>query len=424
MAKLQKNLKRLALAKYCFFCIFAAIMSIDNINSKIDFNAPVDRRGTGCVKFDNLKTVYGREDLTPLWVADMDFEVAPAISKALDERMKHHVYGYAISSPGYYQSIINWVGNRYDLEVTPDEITYIPGIVRGIALAVNYFTRPGDKILIQPPVYHPFRNISEGNNRVVVENPLVLHPDGSYSMDLDGLRKTVETERPKLMILCNPHNPAGIQWDEETLREVARIAAANDMIVISDEIHGDLMLDGKRHVSFPTVSREASDVSIVFGAPSKTFNIAGLVSSWAVIKNPAVREGFFHWLEVNEFNAPTFFATIATEAAYNQSASWLDDLLVYMAGNIDFMEQWFAQNLPAVKVLRPDASFLVWLDCRDLGLDHDKLVELMTDKARLALNDGAMFGKEGSGFMRFNAGTRREVIKTALEQLKQAVESL
>lgn len=399
-------------------------MNSEELNLTFDFDKPVDRCATGCVKFDNLKTVYGRDDLTPLWVADMDFEVAPAISKALTERVCHHVYGYAIPSPGYYPSIINWVGKRYCLEVKPDEITYIPGIVRGIALVVNYFTKPGDKVLIQPPVYHPFRNISEGNNRVVVENPLVLNPDGTYSMDLVALRKTVETEHPRLMILCNPHNPAGIQWDEETLREVARIAAANDMIVVSDEIHGDLMLDGKRHVSFPTVSREAADVSIVFGAPSKTFNIAGLVSSWVVIKNPEIRNGFFHWLEVNEFNAPTFFATISTEAAYNEGEPWLDALLEYLAGNVDFMEQWFAENLPAIKVLRPDASFLVWLDFRALGLDHDSLVSLVTDNARLALNDGAMFGKEGSGFMRFNAGTRREVIKTALEQLKKAVDSL
>ena len=393
-----------------------------NVNKHIyDFDAPVERRGTGCVKFDNLKKFYGREDLTPLWVADMDFEVAPSISKALEDRIGHHVYGYAVPSDGYIPSIINWVRNRYDLDVKHEEITYIPGIVRGIALVIDYFTKPGDKVLIQPPVYHPFKNLSVGNNRIVVENPLIQNPDGSYSMDIEGLEKIVKAERPRLMILCNPHNPAGIQWDEDTLREVARIAAANDMIVISDEIHGDLMLDGKRHISFPTVSPEAEKVSIVFGAPSKTFNIAGLVSSWAVIKNPEIRDGFFHWLEVNEFNAPTFFATIATEAAYNDSADWLDALLDYLSGTIDFMQQWFAENLPEVKVLRPDASFLVWLDFRELGLGHDRLVSIVTDDAKLALNDGAMFGKEGTGFMRFNIGTQRHVVKTALEQLKKVL---
>ncbi|MDE7156154.1 MAG: PatB family C-S lyase, partial [Muribaculaceae bacterium] len=331
------------------------------------------------------------------------------------------VYGYAVPSDGYISSIINWVKSRYNLDVKPEEITYIPGIVRGIALVVDYFTNPGDKVLIQPPVYHPFKNISVGNNRIVVENPLIQNPDGSYSMDIEGLEKVVKAEHPRLMILCNPHNPAGIQWDENTLRKVARIASENDMIVISDEIHGDLMLDGKRHISFPTVSREAEKVSIVFGAPSKTFNIAGLVSSWAVIKNPEIRDGFFHWLEVNEFNAPTFFATIATEAAYNESADWLDALLEYLSGTVDFMQQWFVENLPQVKVLRPDASFLVWLDFRELGLDHDNLVSIITNDAHLAMNDGAMFGAEGSGFMRFNIGTQRQVVKEALDQLKKAL---
>ena len=394
-------------------------MSSNGKKNIYDFDAPVNRRGTGCVKFDNLKKFYGREDLTPLWVADMDFEVAPAISQALENRVGHHVYGYAVPSDGYVPSIINWIKNRYNLDVKSEEITYIPGIVRGIALVVDYFTKPGDKVLIQPPVYHPFKNISVGNNRVVVENPLIQNPDGSYSMDLKGLENVVKAERPRLMILCNPHNPAGIQWDEDTLREVARITAENNMIVISDEIHGDLMLDGKHHISFPTVSQEAEKVSIVFGAPSKTFNIAGLVSSWVVIKNTEIRDGFFHWLEVNEFNAPTFFATIATEAAYNESADWLDALLEYLSGTVDFMQEWFAENLPQVKVLRPDASFLVWLDFRELGIDHDRLVSIITNDAHLALNDGAMFGKEGEGFMRFNIGTQRQVIKNALEKLKK-----
>lgn len=387
---------------------------------KYNFDRVVDRRGTGSLKYDALEERFGNPDLIPMWVADMDFEVAPEIYDALAGRFSHKIYGYAAVDESYRRSVINWIDRHYNLSVTPEELAYIPGIVKGIGLAMNFFTAPGDKILIQPPVYHPFRLVTEGNGRKVVVNPLI-RTDIGYEMDLKGLEATVAAERPVMMILCNPHNPGGVQWSRETLAEVARIARKYSMIVISDEIHGDLMLNGKKHISFPEVSEDAAAVSIMFGAPSKTFNIAGLVSSWVVVKNPSLREPFYKWLDVNEFGEPTFVATVATRAAYENCEPWLDELLEYLCGTVDAVEEWLSVNLPAVKAVRPDASFLIWLDCRRLGLTQPELVKLFVS-AGLALNDGAMFGEEGNGYMRLNIGTSRSVVINSLERLKAVLE--
>lgn len=392
-------------------------------DKKYDFDTVPDRRGTGALKYDALTERYGRTDLTSMWVADMDFEVAPEITEALIHRLTHPVYGYNIVPQSYLDAVKGWISRHYGMNVTEDELIYVNGIVKGIGFAINFYTRPGDKVLIQPPVYHPFRLVTEGNGRKVVNNPLVRTPEG-YRMDLEGLEKTVAAERPRMMILCNPHNPGGIQWDADTLREVARIAAKYSMTVISDEIHGDLMLNGKRHISFSTVSPEAEAVSITFGAPSKTFNIAGLVSSWAVIRNPELRKDFYEWMKVNEFCEPTFIATKATETAYRHCEPWLKSVLEYLEGNVEAVDSFLKENLPMIHAIRPDASFLIWLDCRELGLSQEELNDLFVNRAHLALNDGAMFGEEGTGYMRLNIGTSRATITDALTSLKKAIDQL
>ncbi|MGM9800630.1 MAG: MalY/PatB family protein [Muribaculaceae bacterium] len=390
---------------------------------KYDFDEEIDRRGTGALKYDALAERYGNTELFPLWVADMDFAVCPEITAALQKRLSHPVYGYAQTPNSYWLTVMRWLNKHFRLDVKREELNYIPGVVKGISFAINYFTQKGDKVLIQPPVYHPFRMVTEGNGRIVVNNPLV-RTTGGYQMDFTALEATVKAERPKLMILCNPHNPGGIKWTAAQLAEVARIARQNSMIVISDEIHADIMLDGEPHVSFLTAGDDAREVGIVFGAPSKTFNIAGLVSSWAVIQNPELRKGFYEWLDVNEFSDPTFISTIAAEAAYSNGEPWLEQMIDYINGNIDATEKYLAENVPSIKMIRPQASFLVWLDCRQLGLSQKELVSLFVDKAGLALNDGEMFGKEGVGYMRLNVGTNRVNILKSLEKLKNAVDSL
>lgn len=387
---------------------------------KYDFDCIIGRKGSGAMKVDGLVDMFGRSDLEGMWIADMDFAVAPPIRKALADRMAHPIYGYNVIPSDYWDSITRWLSHRHGWEVTHDEITYIPGVVKGIAFAINYFTDKGDKVVIQPPVYHPFKMVIEGNNRTVVNNPLIFDGD-TYRMDLDGLERIFATEHPRMMILCNPHNPVGIQWSRETLQRVASLAARHGVIVVSDEIHGDLMLDGRRHYPFASVSDEAASVAVTLGAPSKTFNIAGLVSSWCVIKDEKLRKGFFSWLDTNEFNAPTFTAIIGTMAAYDHCEDWLDEMLDYIAGNIDETERLLKELAPEIKMVRPEASFLVWLDCRGLGLDHSGLIDMFVDKAHLALNDGAMFGAEGEGFMRMNVGCPRSMLRHAVQSLANAL---
>ena len=387
---------------------------------KYDFDCVIDRQGTCATKYDGLDQMFGRHDVTPLWIADLDFAVCPDITAALRRRLEHPVLGYSAAPDSYWQSIIDWQRSRHGFVIARDELSFVPGVVKGIGLAVNYFTRPGDKVLIQPPVYHPFRMVVEGNGRVALENPLIFS-DGTYSMDLHGLERLIEEQHPRMMILCNPHNPIGIQWSEADLRRVAELCRRGGVTVVSDEIHGDLMLGHRRHIPFASVSDDAAAVSVTLGAPSKTFNIPGLVSSWMVVKDPAMRRGFYHWLEVNEFNAPVLISTIGAEAAYRHGGDWLDQMLAYVEENVAFTADYLERNVPGVRAVVPQASFLVWLDFRGLGLSQDELMRLMLDKAHLALNDGSMFGVQGVGFMRLNVGTPRCVLRKALDHIRDAV---
>lgn len=383
------------------------------------FDKIIDRRGSNDLKHSVLQERYGRDDLLPLWVADMDFETPPFITEALRQRLDHSLFGYTVVPEELWSTIIQWVRDHHQWEVRREWLTYIPGIVKGIGMAVNVFSQEGDKVIIQPPVYHPFRLTPQGNKREVVYNPLKQLSDGYYEMDFDQLEQVTD-EHCKLLILSNPHNPAGICWKQETLQRLAHFCHEHHILVLSDEIHSDMALFGHRHVPFATVSEEAAQCSISFGAPSKTFNIAGIVSSYAIVPNDSIRRRFYTWLEANEFNDPPLFSPIATIAAYQQGETWLKEMLDYVEGNIRFLEDFFQQHLPKIKPLRPQASFLVWLDCRGLGFTHEQLIDLFVNKAHLALNDGEMFGTGGEGFMRMNVGTPRSVLLQALLQLKEA----
>ena len=384
------------------------------------FDKIVDRRGSGDLKHGVLQERYGRSDLLPLWVADMDFETPPFITEALRQRLDHSLFGYTIVPEELWDVIIQWTLEHHGWQVQREWLTYIPGIVKGIGMAINVFSEEGDNVIIQPPVYHPFRLTPQGNGRKVVYNPLRELPDGSYDMDFEQLEQVTD-EHCKILILSNPHNPAGICWKENTLRRLAHFCYEHHILVLSDEIHSDMALFGNRHIPFATVSDEAAACSITFAAPSKTFNIAGIVSSYAIVPNPTLRRRFYSWLEANELNDPPLFSPIATIAAYSQGESWRRQMLAYIEENIRFVEEYCQQHLPKIKPWRPEASFLVWLDCRPLGLQHDELIDLFVNRAHLALNDGAMFGPGGEGFMRLNVGTPRSILLQALLQLEQAM---
>lgn len=385
-----------------------------------NFDEVINRKGTSCVKYDGLKDAYqGKENLIPLWVADMDFATPDFIIDALKKRCEHPIFGYTFDDDEYYASILAWLNYKYNWKAEREWITYIPGIVKGIGLAVQCFTQPGDKVIIQPPVYHPFRLVPTRMGREVVYNPLKLE-DGVYKMDFEQLESLIDKDC-KMLILSNPHNPGGIVWEKETLVKLAQICSAHGILVISDEIHAEMTYPQFRHHPFATVSPEAAACSVTFMAPSKTFNIAGIVSSYAIVPDAQLREKFYSFLEAGELNAGTIFAFTATKAAYTYGAEWLQQMRSYVIENVNFVDEYLKKNIPQIKAYRPQASFLIWLDCRELGLSQPDLVHLFEDKAGLALNDGTMFGKEGEGFMRLNVGCPRSILSKALESLKKAI---
>ena len=388
---------------------------------KYNFDEVIDRRGTSAIKVEGVKEIWGRDDLLPLWIADMDFATAPFVTEAIRRRLENPVLGYTAKPDSYYQAIMNWNKNRYGLEVEKEMIHFVPGIVPGLGMALNTFTEPGDKVMIQPPVYGPFHWLNERNDRTLVTNPLKL-VDGTYRMDMEAFREQVKG--CKVFILCNPHNPGGIVWTEEELQQVADICYEEGVLVFSDEIHADLTLPPHKHRPFALVSEKARMNSITFMSPSKAFNMPGLTASHALVFNSKLRRKFHAFLESCEFDLGHVFAFLAVEAAYSHGTEWLDQCLAYIQGNIDYVDAFTREHTPKIKVIRPQASFLVWLDCREMGLSQEALVDFFVDKAHLALNDGTAFGQEGTGFMRLNVATSRTVLEQAMKQLAEAYSEL
>jgi len=385
-----------------------------------NFDEIIERRGTSSVKYDRMDDIFGHKNLLSLWVADMDFRTPDFIVDAIKKRCEHEIFGYTFAPDEYYESIINWLQYKYNWKVTREYICYIPGIVRGIAFVLDCFTVPGDKVIIQPPVYHPFRLIPEHIQREVVNNPLKIE-DGKYAMDFEQLESILD-DRCKVLILSNPHNPGGIVWSKETLTQLADICHRHGVLVISDEIHAEMTYPGNKHYPFPTISEAAANSCITFMAPSKTFNIAGIVTSYSIIPNENIRQRFYSYLEARELGEGTIFAYTATTAAYTYGAEWLQQMRQYVMENVRFVDEFLQREIPRIKAYPPQASFLLWLDCRNLNLNQEEIVDFFTNKARLALNDGSMFGAGGEGYMRMNVGCPRSILNQALLALKKAVE--
>lgn len=384
---------------------------------KYNFDEIIDRRGTESVKWDAVGERWGRNDLLPMWVADMDFRTPPFVMEALRKRLEHEVLGYTFACEAWHTSIINWVQQRYGWTVTRDMLTFTPGIVRGLAFAIQCFTEKGDKVMVMPPVYHPFFLVTEKSKREVVYSPLVLR-DEQYYIDFDRFRKDVQG--CKLLILSNPHNPGGRVWTPEELEQIAEICYESGTLVISDEIHADLTLPPYRHHTFALVSDKARRNSLVFMSPSKAFNMPGLASSYCLIEDSNIRRQFQAYMEAGEFDEGHLFAYLSVAAAYSNGTEWLDQAIGYIRANIDYTDEFLRRHIPAIRMIRPQASYLVFLDCRALGLDQEALVNLFVDGAHLALNDGTMFGKEGEGFMRLNVACPRSLLQEALSRLKEA----
>lgn len=387
---------------------------------KYNFDEIINRGGTSATKLEGMRENWGRTDLIPLWIADMDFATAPFVTEAIIRRCGTPVLGYTAKSESYYQAIIRWLNTRYGLKAEKENIQFVSGIVPGIGLALNALTKKGDKVLIQPPVYGPFHWLNERNERTLITNPLKL-VDGTYRMDMEAFRKQVKG--CKVFILCNPHNPGGIVWKEEELQEIAEICYEEGVLVFSDEIHADLTLPPCKHRPFATINEKARTNSITFMSPSKAFNMPGLTASHALIFNENLRKKFRKHIETCEFDLGHVFAFPAVEAAYSNGTEWLDQCLAYVQENINYVDDFLKQNTPKIKIIRPQASFLLWLDCREMGLSQEALNDFFVDKAHLALNDGVSFGIEGTGFMRMNIASPRSILEKAMTQLAVAYQA-
>ncbi|MGE5677067.1 MAG: MalY/PatB family protein [Pseudomonadota bacterium] len=387
-----------------------------------NFDAGIDRKGTSSVKWDYLEKIFGNKEVIPMWVADMDFAAPQPVIDAVVERAKHGVYGYTEKPASFYTSVTRWVKKRHGWHVSSDWITVCPGVVPALNLCVQAFTEPGDKVLLQSPVYPPFFASIRNNDRVLVNSPLRLI-DNKYTIDFEDL-ETKLAGGVKAMIICSPHNPVGRVWSREELEKVGALCVKYNVLLISDEIHSDLIYKNYKHTPAASLAPEISERTITCLAPSKTFNIAGFATSLAIISNKELRDKFNRYLAQLGFDSTNLFGITALEAAYNYGEEWLDQALAYLEGNLDFLMNFLAEKLPRIKVSRPEGTYLVWLDCRDLGMKQKELVNFLIHKANVGLNDGTAFGDDGEGFMRMNIACTRSTLEEGLKRIEKAVNSL
>ena len=388
-----------------------------------NFDEIIDRKNTDAIKVERCKALFGTENVLPLWVADMDFKTPDFILDAIKKRLEHPVLGYSMPPRNMLPLFMQWVKDHHQWELKRDWVGFVPGIVPALSFAVQSLTHTGDEIVVQPPVYFPFFNVVKNNQRTLINNTLIDKGE-KYVINFEDLESKITT-KTKLFILCNPHNPGGRVWTRDELKILAGICEKHQITVISDEIHADMVLPGKtKHTPFATISDWASENTVTFMAPSKVFNMPGLISSSYIIKNKTLREKFETFLEASEMNAGNIFAYVATVACYEKGEDWRTQMLDYVNGNVEFVNEFLKRNIPQIKPMIPEASFLLWLDCQALGMETDDLFRFFVDKAGLGLNKGTIFGPGGEYHLRMNVACSRKVLEQAMNQLKVAVDEL
>ncbi|MCS7463798.1 pyridoxal phosphate-dependent aminotransferase [Paenibacillus doosanensis] len=389
---------------------------------KYDFDRMLNRKQTNSYKWDQSERLFGADDVLPLWVADMDFESPPAVKEALVQRALHGTYGYSIQPEAYNAAIVSWFARRHDWQLKPEWLSDAPGVVTTLSLAVELFSSLGDRVLLQSPVYAPFFDVIRMNGREVADSPLIER-DGRYIMNYDQLEQEMQ-RGAKLMLLCSPHNPGGRVWEREELERLGELCIRYGVTVISDEIHCDLVMSGHRHIPFASLSEELAQRTMTALAATKTFNLAGLHTSFAVTANSEMKKAFDRRLRTLALNMTPYFNANAVIAAYNEGEAWLDELLAYLEANRDYAIDYLSEHLPQVKTHRPDGTYLLWVDCRGLTTDVRQIKELMFRQAKVAFNEGSQYGSAGEGFVRINYACPRSFLHEALERFCRAAQTV
>lgn len=387
------------------------------------FDQTIKRRCTNSVKWDAMKMVYGlndASDILPMWVADMDFAAPTAVSKALQKHAERTIFGYSFISEEAIQSIVDWQNTRHDWQIDKDSIVFCNGVVAALANSIVAFTNPGDKVLISTPVYPPFFNIPKSNGREVVSCQLVEKNDGTFIVDFEAFEQAL-AQNVKAYILCNPHNPGGYVWDEATLKEIVRLCAQYDVVIISDEIHADLMINGEKHIPIAKVAGDEINRIVTCMAPTKTFNLAGIQVSYMIVPDKNKR------LQLEAVNMASgqgslnTFASVALQAAYTEGSPWLDELLPYVSANMDYVKEELEQ-IPGIRIIKPQSTYLIWIDYRELKLEEKNIMNRLLEIGKLALEPGTKYGEEGQGFLRMNVACSFETVRDGVERFKKAFE--
>lgn len=388
-----------------------------------NFDKKIDRSKNNSAKWEEIGLNFGEDDLLPMWVADMDFETAPEILEAMKEKLDQRIFGYTSRPNSYFESAAKWTKERHGYDIDPKTLVHSPGVILTLSLVIKLFTRENDKIMIQNPVYTPFSNVIKDNNRKLVINSL-MESEGKYSIDFEGFENKAKDPDLKWFILCNPHNPVGRVWTKDELEKLGDICVRNNVRIIADEIWRDIVYKNHKHISIASLSKEIEDITITCFSATKTFNIAGLQASFVSFPRREEFNRFSNELGVLDIKRNNPFNLVAVEAAFNKGDKWVGELVEYLEDNVDYVENYIKENIPNVSLVRPEGTYLIWLDFRNLNLDKNEISSILIKKGKIALSSGAVFGDEGQGFVRMNIACPRYILEEGLNRIKKAVDSI
>ena len=391
---------------------------------KYNFNERIDRSENHSAKWAEMEMKFGRSDLIPMWVADMDIKAAPEIIESMKKKVEQEIFGYVYRPDSYYKIATEWLKKRFGYEISPSSLIHSPGVVPSMSILVKMLTKTTDKILIQTPVYPPFASAVKDNGRELVENPLIKDEKGYYTIDFEDLEKKLSLDEVKLFILCNPHNPVGRVWKKEELLKMGELCKKYNVRILADEIWRDLIMPGYKHTPMASLSKDIEDITITLFSPTKSFNLAGLQASFATFPRAEERKEFDNILGQMDVKRNNPFSLVAFETAYEKCEDWLEELIVHIDGNMQYVVDFIAEKLPEIKVVKPEGTYLMWLDFNGTKIPQDKIQEFLINEAKVAMNDGGSFGSNGKGFARMNVACPRYMVEEAMERIEKALKNL